>query len=111
MREATQISSETATIATGQTKTGNIATCNKLIGLIVPSTWNGTNLTFEAATSAGGTYYPVRQPDDIGDLVTIAATASTYIPFNVTEMFAFQYFRLVSDTVAASNIVFTLIYK
>lgn len=111
MREATEISNETATIAIGQTKTGNIATCNKLVGLIIPTTWNGATLTFEAATSKSGTYFPVRQPDNVGALVTIAGTAGTYVPFIVTEMLGLQYFRLVSNVAAVSTTIFTLVYK
>lgn len=111
MKEAMKIDKIPVTLANGQTKTPNIITSEKLVALIIPPNYNGSTITFEASDEPNGTYYPVFQPDRVGGAVSIAATPNSYVPFVVTEMFSFQYFRLVSNVAANANITFTLIYK
>ncbi len=75
----------TATIANGQTDSGVIDLSGlELVGLFIPSNFSATSLTFQAATSAGGTFVGVQ--DGYGSAYSLSVAASKYVPihnFNV----------------------------
>lgn len=51
-----------------------------LVGIIVPSTWDAADITFQAASVGGGTYNNVYDDDD--NEVTVQAAASRHILFD-----------------------------
>lgn len=73
----------TATIASGGTTSGavDLSGCT-LVGLFIPSTFDGTTITITASTTLGGTYVTVQDGDGSSSAFTITTTASRYVPLD-----------------------------
>jgi len=85
----------TATIADGQTKSEAIDLESiDLVGIFIPSGFDGTTLQFEAATAVDGTFYPVLSAGANHEL-TVAA--STYVPIeNLAILSGVRYLKIVT---------------
>lgn len=94
----------TATIANGATTSSAIETSDcSITGILIPSAFTGTSITFTAALTSGGTYYPVRQPDSTGALVTIGVTAGTFIPLILGELVGLPFLKIVSGSAEGAS--------
>lgn len=69
-------------------------------GIFVPSTFDGTTISFKAAPTLAGTYSPVR--DVTGTLVSIPVTAGTYIDVP-GELMAVRFLKIVTGTAQATT--------
>lgn len=58
----------------------------KYMSLFMPATWTAANLTFQAATASGGTFYDLY--DDAGNEVTVIAAGARAIS---VDMYAFNF--------------------
>lgn len=99
----------TATVLNGQTKSDaiDIHGCN-IVGIVVPSTFDGSNITFEAASQIDGTYGPVR--NTAGSSVTITCAAGDRVAdLDATVFVAFRYWKLVCGTSQTGDTAFTII--
>lgn len=92
----------TFTIANGATTSDAInLTKGTLVALEIPSTFDGTTLTFTAAEWTGsggiaGTYYPIY--DASGNQVTVTTAASRRVNFSPTDFLGIKSMKLVAGT-------------
>jgi hypothetical protein len=73
-----------------------------IVGFTVPASFDGANITFQVATTLGGTYRVLRQ-GDTGDVVTIPVTANTYVAVPYDEMQGLQFIKIVSDVAMTAD--------
>lgn len=87
----------TATIASGQTESGEIDLGGAdLCGLFIPSNFDGTTLTIKAASAPGGTFVAVQAA---GADYTLTTTASKYCPIeNLAVVAGLRFIKLVAGT-------------
>ena len=100
---------KTATVASGETTSEEIdLSGTELVGIFVPSTFDGTTITLTAASTPGGTFVTVQDGD--GNAYTITTTASRYAPIkNLALLAGVRYIKLVCGTSqSTSDTVFTL---
>lgn len=88
----------TATIASGQTESAAIDLHGtELMGMFIPSTFDGTTLTLQAAPALDGTYVAVQ--DGFGSDVSFTVAASKYIAIsNLTATAGLRFIKLVAGT-------------
>ena len=85
------------TIASGAATSGEIAVGNNTIAKIfLPSTFDGTTLTFTGATEAGGTYHPI--VDSAGAAVTKTCTASDCVTLAAADLWGVPYVKFTAST-------------
>lgn len=79
----------------GTTSTAVDIGSETVVGFIFPASFEGATVTFTAAKTASGTYYPVI--DNItGSSVTYYAGASKFTRVQPGEIACLQYFKVVS---------------
>jgi len=66
-----------------------------LCGLFIPSSMDGTELSFQVAFSSGGTFYDLR--DENNSLVTAQITTGDYVSLNPSTFAGIQFIKIVSD--------------
>lgn len=81
------------------------------IGLIIPTGFEGTKITFTASTALAGTYYAVHQPDATGGVVEITVAAETYVPIIFDELAGMQFFKIVSNTSVSADRTITVLSR
>lgn len=100
---------KTVTILSGATQSAVGADLSgfTLMGIYIPSTFDGTTLTLQAATSVNGTYSTVQSG---GADYTITTQASRYVPIeNLAIVAGIQFLKLTAGTSqSTSDTVFTL---
>lgn len=99
----------TATVASGQTTSGTVdLSGTQLAGIFVPSTFDGTTISFNALPSASGTAVAVQ--DGSGNAYSLTTTASRYVPIPNLAIFAgIRFLQIVCGTSqSTSDTVFTL---
>lgn len=70
--------STSATISSGQTVSGAITISGQsLVGLLIPSTWDGGNITIQGCDTVGGTYVDVY--DSGGTIATVTVGGASRI--------------------------------
>lgn len=67
-----------------------------LVGVVTPSTFDGTTLTPTVAVSEGGTYYNVYGRDGTQYTITTSASRLTYVDMDVS--FGWRWLKLTSDS-------------
>lgn len=79
-----------------------------LAGIFIPSTFDGTTITFTASATLGGTYVAVQ--DGAGNALTLTTTASRYVPIsNLAQISGLRFIKLVCGTTqTTTDTVFTL---
>jgi hypothetical protein len=98
----------TAVIADAATKTGVIDLGGlELVGFFVPTGFDGTTVSFEAATSAAGTFMPVHNGNGTAYSLTIAA--NSYVPItNLAYTAGLRYIKLVASSTQSGASTLTL---
>lgn len=81
-----------------------------IVALVIPASFEGTSITFQAATTFSGTYRVLRQ-GDTGDIVTIPTTANTYVAIPYDDMQGLQFIKIVSNVAMAANRVVEVIAR
>lgn len=103
------VANVTCTVTSGNTTSGEVdlAGC-QLVGIYVPSTFDGTSITLTAAPTAGGTHVTVQ--DGYGSTYTITTTASRYVPIpNLAITAGIVFLKMVCGTSqSTTDTVFTL---
>ena len=101
-----------ATIADAQTKSAVIDLGGlELVGIFVPSGFDGSTLSLEASATSGGTYVPVQ--NGVGQTYSLTAAANVYVPFpNLAIIAGLRYIKLVSGTAQSGGATnFTLVVR
>ena len=105
----------TATVAANGTTTDEIdlGRGQQLVGLFVPSTFDGTTLTFTASDVSGGTFVTVQDGARSSAALTVTTTASRYIPIdNLAYIAGLRYIKIVcGSTQTTTSTVFTLVTR
>jgi hypothetical protein len=87
---------QSATIAVSGTTSDSI-TLNGFSfgGIILPSTYDGTAMTFTVCDTDGGTYVALEDADGVSIALVVEASKAYNLP---PELFAFPYAKLVAGT-------------
>ena len=87
----------TATIASGQTTSGEIdLSGTTLCGFILPAALTGTALSLQMTNVSGGTYVAVQ--DGTGVSLSVAVTAGVYVPItNLAVTAGLRFVKVVSN--------------
>lgn len=99
----------TATVAVSGTTSGAVdLSGTDIVGIFVPSTFDGTSITFTASTTIDGTYVAVQDGD--GSTFSLTTTASRYVPVkNLALISGLRYIKIVTGSSQTStDTVFTL---
>lgn len=67
-----------------------------LVGIICPSTFDGTTITFTACDTQGGTYLPVY--DKSGNAYTVTTAASRYVILSPADFAGIRFIKPVTGT-------------
>jgi len=96
--------SETATIANNTAVSGSILIAGRpIVSIVMPEGWTQASLTFDITACAGGTFYPLRDGDNVE--VRIQPSASTAISASQLDHLAGWYgFRIRSGCGVASAV-------
>lgn len=100
-----------AVIANGATESGVVdLSYYKLAAIQIPA-MTGTTLTFKAAESANGTFYPVYKDD--GTLATLTVSGGRIVAVDIVagSLAALRYIKLVSGASEAAERTLTLFLK
>lgn len=83
---------------------------DQLVGIFVPSTFDGTNITLTASPTSGGTFVAVQNGDGDSGAYTITTTASRFVPIdNLAITAGLRFVKLVCATAqSTSPTIFTL---
>lgn len=93
----------TATIATSGTTSGAVDLGNrKLVSIFLPSTFDGTTITFTASTTLGGTYVAVLNPLS-GAAVSYTVAASRVININPADFAGLRFIKIVAGTTQSTT--------
>jgi hypothetical protein len=97
------------TIASGTTTAEFNLKGGTLCGIYTPASISSTSMTITAATSSGGTFLPVRDPETgTAYTITIAASGYYYIPPQISA--GLKYLKLVCGSSETSK-TFTISYR
>ena len=104
---------KTATITIADSTTvSNAVDLNgtKLVGIFVPSTFDGTAFTFTACDTVGGTYLAVQIDHTSSAAYTVTTTASRYVPLaNLDIPAGLRFIKIVTSSAqTTTNTIFTL---
>jgi hypothetical protein len=97
------------TVNVGQTLSGGVDTAGYgNMGLIVPSDFDGTSISFQVSVDSGA-YVPLYDITNTQVVMTVAAGRAYDLP---GELMVWRYFKLVCGTAqATTNTVFTLVLR
>ena len=82
----------------------------QLVGIFVPSTFDGTALTFTASDTLAGTYLPVDIDQTSSSAYTVTTAASKYAPLTNPDVFrGLRFIKIVTSSAqTTTNTVFIL---
>lgn len=96
-----------ATIAASGTTSGEIdLSGTTLCGVFIPASFQGTAITFQAATTTGGTFVTVK--DGAGNSVSKTVGASQYVKLDPSDFAGIQFLKIVSNATESAERVLTL---
>lgn len=72
-----------------------------LVGLMMPTTFNGTAITFKVAPSLNGTYTDLY--DTVGAIASVSVTASRAYSLDAKTFQGFQFMKFKSTAIEASR--------
>lgn len=99
---------QTVTILDGQTESSAIDLAGmRLVGVILPSGFDGTTLGVKAADTLGGTYYTVADGTAAVSL-TVAASQAVGFKDQIPTMFPWRFIKLVAGTAQTGDVDITL---
>ena len=85
-----------AIIANGQTTSGAVDLAGtSLVGIQMPATFSGATITFQVATSLGGTYQTMI--DGSGTTVTRTVSQGKYVMLSPADFAGIQFLKIVSS--------------
>lgn len=85
-----------AVIANGQQESGAISTAGlSLCGILMPATFTGTALTFEACATASGTFLPVY---NAAGALSYTVAASRFIAIDPKDFQGIQFLKIKSGS-------------
>lgn len=101
---------QSVTIASGGTTSGVITLEGFAMGMVMlPSTFDGTTVTFTVCDTYGGTYVPYTGTDGNAVSITTAASKAFALP---EGLFAAKYIKMVGgSTQTTTDTVFTVMLK
>ena len=89
----------TVTVLSGQTVSSAVDIGNyDIVGLITPSTFDGTTITLSGASTLAGTYYPVAAANTASTAYTITTTASIFTPISNLITAGLRFIKLTCGT-------------
>lgn len=89
-------STKTVSIAVSGTTSAEIdLEDNDVVGIITPSTFDGTTITFTGAAVSGGTFYPVAASNAASTAYTVTTTASILTPIPASVFAGVRYIKVV----------------
>lgn len=90
----------TATIASGATQSGAVNIDGfTLVGIYIPSTFDGTTLTVQVAPTSDGTFVNAQAASSASTVYTITVAASQYVPIeNLAISAGWQYIKFTAGT-------------
>lgn len=99
-----------ASIASGTTTSAaiNIAGAT-LVGIHLPATLTGTSLSFQAASSEGGTYQPVTGSS--GGTYSLTVSGGKFVLLNPADFAGIAHLKLVSNASEAADRNFELVVR
>ncbi len=71
-------------------------------GLLIPSTVNGTSLSFTVSDTESGTFYALQDADGASIALTISSGTAAAVALP-PELFAFNFFKIVTATAQADT--------
>lgn len=82
----------------------------QLVGIFIPSTFDGTALTFTASSAIDGTYVAVDVDNTSASAYTVTTSASKYVPLMGTQIFqGLRYIKIVTSSAqTTTDTTFTL---
>lgn len=87
----------TAAIPNGDTVSGAVDLGGMtLVGLLMPASFTGTAVTFQAAEAAAGTYRTVT--DGAGSDYSVTVAASKFVPVDPVKMAGVRFLKIVSGS-------------
>lgn len=104
----------TATIATGQSLSGEVDIgANSLVGIAMPAAWTAASITFQVSPDGGTTWLELQT---VSSEYTVTAAASQFIAIDPTALKGFNAIKVRSGTSASpvnqtSGATLTLIGK
>lgn len=102
----------TVTIAVDGTVSSAVDIGNyDIVGLITPSTFEGTTITISGAATLAGTYYPVAAANTASTAYTITTTASIFTPISNLVTAGLRFIKLTcgsTQTTTATDLVLVL---
>jgi len=104
------ISTLTVNIANGQTTSTAIDLSGaSLVGIQMPAAFTGTSISFQVATSVGGTYQTMI--DASGSTISKTISASKYLVIDPAEFAGVQFFKIVSGSSEGASRDLTLVAR
>lgn len=87
----------TVTITSGQTQSGAVdLDGTTLCGLLLPSTFDGTTITFQTSDTLAGTYVDIQ--DGTGASASVTCAASKYIALDPLAFAGIRFLKLTAGT-------------
>lgn len=106
----TNIRIETVTILNGQNDSEIIDQHGRvLVGIVVPSSIDGTQLSFRVSTSEQGSFN--KYVNSLGDEILVEQSENDHIGLLGDDFSGTQYFKLRSVTVTTSDRIYKLVMK
>lgn len=91
------VTTTNATIANGAATSTAVDLCGvTLAGIQLPASFTGTSITFQAATSLGGTYQTIINPT--GASVGATVSAGKYLTLSPSDFAGIQFLKIVSGS-------------
>lgn len=91
-----------ATIAISGTKSNVLSLAGlSLVGMLLPSTFDGTTITFETSDAADGTFVPVIKSD--GNPLTYTCAASKFVAVDPKDFYGVLFLKIVAGTAQSTT--------
>lgn len=98
-----------ATIAVSGTTSGTIdCDGDTLCGVFLPSTFDGTALSFTVCDTAGGTYVPLHSD---GAALSLTVAASTYVALDPSVFAGVRHVKFVASAQSTTDTILTAVIR
>ena len=96
----TEFTLPNATIATGAAQSAAVDLSGfTLVGMHIPSNFDGTTITVQVSPTLGGTYQNAQAASSASTVYTITVAAGQYVPIeNIAIVAGWQYIKLTAGT-------------
>lgn len=108
--QSVQCFDKTITISSGETVSPAIDLIGTyVVGMIIPTTFDGTSLSLQGSNSLDGTYHNVYNTS--GSQVTATVAASRYVAFVPSDTASIRFLKLVAGTMQTGDTTITLVTR